>query len=250
MHAWTLRGWCKLLTFDFDCHPSAGSERSSGSLNGAKMRKMICRALAGLALLGGLALHPARADVMVAGVPFNASEKVGVGETVLNGVGGRGVMMLNAYAMGLYLPSKQATAAEAYQAKGAKRIRVVLLMGAPAERLAQSLVRGIEKNHDDGARAKLQARLDVFKAAVVSVGTAKTHDVADFDWLPNEQGGVMRFLLNGKQYGADIEGEDFYQAVMSIWLGERPADRALKANLLGQDAAAALPAETSPPAAP
>lgn len=209
------------------------------------MRKMICRVLSGVALLGSFALHPALAGVTVAGVPFNASEKVGASETALNGAGVRGVMMLNAYAVGLYLPSKQTTAAEAYQAKGAKRIRVVLLMDAPAERLAQSLVRGIEKNHDDEVRAKLQMRLDAFRAAVVSVGTAKVRDVADFDWLPNEQndqGGVMRFLLNGKQYGADIEGEDFYQAVMSIWLGERPTDRALKADLLGQAAAAALPA--------
>lgn len=201
-------------------------------------------------------MHPTYAAKTIAGVTFDDTVKVGAGETVLNGAGLRGVMMLNAYAVGLYLPSKQKVATDAYLADGPKRFRVVLLMEAPAERLAQSLIRGIEKNHDDEARAGLQVRMDALRAAVTSVGTAKVGDVADFDWLPDvdgmkssakthkaepvdktsssPEGGVLRFKLNGKQYGADIEGEDFYRAFMTIWLGERPTDRALKAELLGQ----------------
>ena len=177
---------------------------------------------------------PAFAAVTVADVTFDETAKVGAGDTVLNGAGVRGAFFLNAYAIGLYLPEKQTDEASAFQAKGAKRLRVVVLMGVPAERLAQSLIKGIEKNHDTEAMGRLQARMDVFKAVLLAIGMVNVGDVADFDWLPEEQGGVLRLAINGKKQGEDIAGEDFYQALMAVWLGERPADRALKAALLGR----------------
>jgi hypothetical protein len=182
------------------------------------------------ALFATLAL----AEVTVAGVKFDETAKVGASDTVLNGAGVRGVMFLNAYAIGLYLPKKQTEASEIYQMPGAKRLRVVMLMESPAERLAQSLGKGIEKNHDAEAIALLKPRLDVFKATLLTLGTVHSGDEADFDWLPKgEKEGVLRLTINGKRYGEDIAGEDFYQALMTVWLGERPADRALKAALLG-----------------
>ena len=33
----------------------------------------------------------------------------------------------------------------------------------------------------------------------------------------------------------DLPGEDFYRALMRIWLGENPVDRSLKAKLQGLD---------------
>lgn len=188
---------------------------------------------------------PGLAAVTVAGVTFDETAKVGGGDTVLNGAGVRGVMFLNAYAIGLYLPRKQTEVAEAYQISGAKRLRVVVLMESPAERLAQSLVKGIEKNHDTETLTLLQPRLDALKAALVTLGTVHSGDEADFDWLPkgkgkdgkDEKDGVLRLTINGKKCGEDIVGKDFYQALMTVWLGERPADRALKAALLGQAAA-------------
>lgn len=177
---------------------------------------------------------PAFAAVTVAGVTFDEAAKVGAGDTVLNGAGVRGVLFLNAYAIGLYLPKKQTDAVAAFQAKGAKRLRVVVLMEAPAERFAQSLAKGIEKNHDTEAMARLQTRVDAFKVALLSIGRVHSGDVADFDWLPEGQDGVLRLTINGKKQGEDITGEDFYQALMTVWLGERPADRALKTVLLGQ----------------
>ena len=66
-------------------------------------------------------MHPTYAAKTIAGVTFDDTVKVGAGETVLNGAGLRGVMMLNAYAVGLYLPSKQKVATDAYLADGPKR---------------------------------------------------------------------------------------------------------------------------------
>lgn len=199
-----------------------------------RMRKVFSAIFIFFAAFALMAATPALAAVTVAGATFDEAAKVGAGDTVLNGVGVRGIFFLNAYAIGLYLPKKQTTATDAYQVKGAKRLRIVVLMEAPAERFAQSLVKGIEKNHDTEAMTRLQARTDAFKAALLAIGRVHTGDVADFDWLPEEQDGVLRLTINGRKQGEDIMGEDFYQALMTVWLGDRPADRALKMALLGQ----------------
>jgi hypothetical protein len=44
----------------------------------------------------------------------------------------------------------------------------------------------------------------------------------------------MRVAIDGALRGKPIAGEDFYCALMKIWLGEKPADRSLKAAMLGQ----------------
>lgn len=46
-------------------------------------------------------------------------------------------------------------------------------------------------------------------------------------------GNQTRLSLNGKQVGQDIAGADFYQALLHVWLGKKPAQEELKAALLG-----------------
>jgi hypothetical protein len=45
-------------------------------------------------------------------------------------------------------------------------------------------------------------------------------------------------LVNGKPQGEPVREVEFFNALMSIWLGPKPADDGLKAALLGQEAAA------------
>jgi len=40
-------------------------------------------------------------------------------------------------------------------------------------------------------------------------------------------------VVDGKPAGAPIQGEDFYRALLRIWLGERPVQEDLKQALLG-----------------
>ena len=56
----------------------------------------------------------------------------------------------------------------------------------------------------------------------------KRGDVIDLDYLP-KAGTQVR--INGKIQG-QIEGADFYSALLNVWLGEAPADSSLKAALL------------------
>ena len=45
-------------------------------------------------------------------------------------------------------------------------------------------------------------------------------------------------LVNGKSQGEPIKEPEFFNALMSIWLGPNPANRLLKDALLGRAAAA------------
>ena len=42
-------------------------------------------------------------------------------------------------------------------------------------------------------------------------------------------------LVNGKAQGEPVREMEFFNALLSIWLGSNPADDGLKAALLGQE---------------
>ena len=62
------------------------------------------------------------------------------------------------------------------------------------------------------------------------IGGLKKGDVVIGDWVPG-QGTVM--TLNGKPVTDNISDPLFYNAVLRIWYGDKPADIALKKSLLG-----------------
>jgi hypothetical protein len=51
------------------------------------------------------------------------------------------------------------------------------------------------------------------------------------DWVP---GTGLVAELNGKAIGSPIAEPAFYNAVLRIWLGDKPADEALKPLLLSK----------------
>ncbi len=176
---------------------------------------------------------PAFAALEVAGVKFDDKAKVGAGDTVINGAGLRKKVFFKVYAIGLYLPQKQTAAAEVLAAKGAKRIAIVTLRDLTAEEFANSLVEALNKNHDEAALKALQPRIDQFRASMLGIGKAPEKSVVNIDWLP-ESG--TRLSFNGAVKGSDIPGEDFYSALLRIWIGDKPAQDDLKDQLLGKAA--------------
>ncbi|MBI5899280.1 MAG: chalcone isomerase family protein [Rhodocyclales bacterium] len=176
---------------------------------------------------------PALAALEVAGVKFDDKAKVGAGDTVINGAGMRKRAFFKVYAIGLYLPQKAATAADALNAKGAKRIAIVTLRELTAEQFVDALIEALKNNHDEAAMKLLQPRVDQFRSTMLTIGNAPEKSVVQLDWLP-ETG--TRLTFNGAQKGADIAGEDFYRALLRIWLGDKPAQDDLKEQLLGKAA--------------
>jgi hypothetical protein len=148
---------------------------------------------------------------------------------VLNGVGLRKIVFFKAYVAGLYVPEKAKVPAALLMQKGPRRISLKMLMELSAERMTKAFIEGIEKNHSEAQLAALKPQIDQLTATMAAIGTAKGGDTVDLDFVD----GATRISLNGQAKGQAIAGEDFYAAVMRIYIGEHPADRDLKEGLLG-----------------
>lgn len=188
------------------------------------MKKLLTLLLLALSL-------PALAAPEIAGVKFDDKTKVGAGDTVINGAGMRKRAFFKVYAIGLYLPQKAASAADAINAKGAKRIAIVTLRELTAEQFVDALLEALKSNHDEAALKALQPKIDQFRSTMLTIGNAPEKSVVNLDWLPDSG---TRLTFNGAQKGNDIAGEDFYRALLRIWLGDKPAQDDLKEHLLGK----------------
>ena len=187
--------------------------------------------LRALAVLLCLITGGALAAAEVAGVKFEDSAQVAGQTLALNGAGLRTRAIFKVYAMGLYLAKRESAAAAIVASPGAKRIHIVTLRDLGAEQFADGLVKGFTANHGAAEMVPLQARLDEFKATLLALGEAKKGTTITIDLVP---GSGTRLSLGGQQKGKDIAGDDFYAALLKIWLGPKPVDDALKAALITQ----------------
>ncbi len=188
------------------------------------MRKLLC-----IALL--LLTAAAQAAIEVEGVKFADRTRLGNAELVLNGAGMRSKFIIKAYAIGLYLAEKKAAIGDILAMKGPKHIEVVALRDMSGEQLADALDGAVRKNSSAAEMAVLNDRLGEMTAMILAFKLAPKGAVIAFDWLP-ESG--TRLMFQGKAQGRDIPGEDFYRALLKVWLGERPAQADLRDALLGK----------------
>ena len=167
----------------------------------------------------------------VAGVHLDDKTSLSGNELVLNGSGLRTRFMLKVYAMGLYLPRRADTPDTIATLAGPKRIQIVTLRDLTAEQFADALVEGLKKNHSEAEFAKLQARSDEFRNALLAIKAAPAGTQIRLEWLPASG---TRLSVGNDARGKDIPGEDFYRALLRIWLGDKPVDADLKNALLGK----------------
>ena len=184
-----------------------------------------------VAAFAALVLNTAQA-VEVSGVKFDDKTRIGSSELIANGAGLRKKAFFKVYAMALYLPEKQAEAEGALAAKGAKRISISLMRDLSAQQFVDALQESVANNHSEAEMSTLKDRLKQFSDAMLSIGDAKTGTTVLIDWLP-ESG--TRLTVNGQVKGKDIAGDDFFKALLKIWIGKQPVQDNLKAALLGKD---------------
>lgn len=182
-----------------------------------------------LALAGALASTPAAA-LTVGPVKFDDTLTLAATPLIANGGGIRTKVFFKVYAMALYLPAKTADADAAIAAAGPKRIAITLLRDLSAQQFVDALKAGIEANHNEAELAALKDRIGQLVTLMTQVGEAKEGTPVLLDWLPDTG---TRLTIGGKVYG-DIAGEDFYRALLRVWLGQSPAQADLKAGLLGK----------------
>ena len=96
-----------------------------------------------------------------------------------------------------------------------------------SEKLLDSWREGFEKNQTAETVKQLQARIDQFYGYFQTSTVAK--DQYRFDYIP---GKGVKISKNQRQLGL-IPGEDFKTALLEIWLGNHPADKKLKKDMLG-----------------
>jgi len=192
------------------------------------------KALKTLATGAALALAfalPAMAAIDVNGVKFDDTNKVGGKDLKLNGAGMRTKLIIKVYAAGLYLPEKSKNVAEILKMDGPRRVTLVMARDLSSQDLAKAFMDGINENLDKAEKAKIVTQIGKFGEMFASVDDIKKGDVMHMDWIPGT-GTVCE--LNGKRIGDTASDINFYNAVLRIWLGDKPADSSLKPALLGE----------------
>lgn len=191
------------------------------------MNKLMGRLLA--ALVVGMAAVSAQAQpVDVEGVKLEPTAQVGGAALQLNGAGLRKRAIFKVYVAGLYVPQKSADANALLAQKGPRRISITMLRDVDADSFSGALNDGLRANHTEAQVAGFKAQIDTLNANLKAVGEAKKGDAIHFEYLP-ESG--TRVMVNGQARGSAIPGEDFFTAVLRIWIGDKPVDGDLKKGL-------------------
>jgi hypothetical protein len=161
----------------------------------------------------------------IKGVTFPGSVAVEGKALLLNGIGLRTKVVFKVYAAGLYLEKRSADGPEIAAAEQLKRIELVFLRAVDGADVAGAISGGFEKNAGP-ALSGLKPRIQRFAQLIPDV---KKGDRLVFIYRP---GSGLEMQANGKILG-QIEGKDFSDTLFRVWLGDHPADKALKTGLLG-----------------
>jgi hypothetical protein len=154
-------------------------------------------------------------------------------ELQLNGYGLRTrALFFKVYVGSLYLAEKATRADAALAANGAKRIQLSMVREADAEQFVESIMHGLRANHSEEQLGQLKPQTDALMAMIRRLGTSQKGAIIVLDYMPSSDGTTL--FVDGKPAGAPMAGEEFFRALMRIWLGENPAEESLKKALLGQ----------------
>ena len=175
--------------------------------------------------------------LLLCGVPASAQEIGGVTvqETLktadgvvlhLNGAGIRSKFFFDIYLAELYLEHPANTADAAIEDAGRKRLIMHFLYDkVEKEKLVEGWNEGFNGNTPAAEVVQLQAKIDQFNAMFVDV---KKGDIVVLDFVP----GKGTVVTIAKEEKGVVSGKDFNDALLRIWLGEKPVTKGLKEALL------------------
>ena len=192
------------------------------------------RLIAFAALSAGLmfnAVQVQAAPVEVNGVKLEDRTTVGGAELKLNGAGTRFKAVFKVYTAGLYLREPAATTEAVLAAQGPKRLSMTMLREIDSAELGKLFSRGMEDNMDRTAFSKLIPGVLRMSQVFSDHKKLNAGDTVMIDWIPGT-GTVL--TIKGKVEGEPFREPEFFNALMRIWLGSKPADWQLKDALLGK----------------
>ena len=194
-------------------------------------RRNTIKSLIAAAFLAGSFSLPAFAAIDVAGVKFDDTVSVAGKELKLNGAGLRTKLIFKVYAAGLYLTEKKNAVPDVLAAPGPRRVAITMLREISSDDFGKAFMDGLNANTDKSERTKILPQTMKFGEVFAQIQTLKKGDQMLLDWTPGEG---TQCYLNGKKIGELMPDVAFYNAVLRIWLGDKPVDSSLKPALLGE----------------
>lgn len=192
------------------------------------LNKVVKVALAGVLL--ACAFTQGAMAATVAGLTYKDSVKVAGKDLQLNGLGVRTKFFVKVYGAGLYLPAKKTTVEEVLKTDGPRRIQLQIMRDISGDDFGGAFMTGLNANLTKDEKSKIVAQISQFGQIFAMMPGLKKGDVLDLDWVPGT-GTIAGF--NGKPIGEVMPDIQFHNAVLKIWLGNKPVDAALKPLLLG-----------------
>jgi hypothetical protein len=181
-------------------------------------------AFAALLLLASVPA-PAR-DVGGVNVPDSLTLTGESSPLVLNGAGYRKKYFLKVYLGALYVTQPTHQVEAILDASTARVMRMYFLRDVSQEQFVTAWNDGVAPNHTAAEMQALRARMQQLN---VLIGSVRRNDVLRIDM---RTGGETQVWINDQLRGS-IRGADFQRALLTSWLGAKPADAHLKRAVLG-----------------
>jgi len=190
------------------------------------------RALGALvAMTGAVGAGGARAQAREAeGFRFEATLRLGGADLVLNGVGVRRRFFLPVYVGALYVPQRSSDPETLLAQRGPRRMSMRFVRDVEAELFMNSLDVGMRRHYSPQQLEVWREQWQTLTAVIANIVVARRADHVTWDYTPHAGARVMQ---NSVAITPTMSGEDFYNAVLRVWLGPHPADAELKRGLLG-----------------
>lgn len=196
------------------------------------LRKILAAACAAA---GAITCLPARPASDLGEVTLEASTQVAGQQLQLNGAGISRRLMFKVYAMGLYLPQRQQHADAVLAIDGPRRMTIVPLRDISGDDFADAVMDDLSSGRFGGS-AVLAQLTRLADAITRQPDGLRKGDVLTLDWVPGT-GAVV--ALNRRPLAPPMADVAVYNALLGVWLGDKPTDAALKARLLGNAPAGA-----------
>lgn len=181
-------------------------------------------------VVSALALNAMAASVDVDGIQVEDTATVAGTQLTLNGVGTRHKGSLKMYVAALYLEKKTSNTAEVFNQSGPKRLSLTMVRNVEAGELGRLFTHQIIANSDKAIILRLAPQLRRMGEMFVQQKKVLIEDSIMIDWVPGT-GTVI--TIQDKMQIEPFKEPEFYKAMLSIWLGNSPAEKPLKNALLG-----------------
>lgn len=167
----------------------------------------------------------------VDGVSF--PDEIRLEEHALLRLAGAGVFryfFMRYYVCGLYLAEGVAGADAALQSDRPRRVELVALRRIAAFEFLWGLDRGLADNSSESELKAMQGALAALRDAIRAIGTLAVGARVSIDYLP---GAGTRIVVDNRVRGGPFAGKALSDALIKVWIGNRPLDASLKEVLLG-----------------